>query len=202
MYGRYSNYRRNNLDLIWAIIVINIVVFIADLVVYILLSFDFGVLFALNREWVWSRPWTLVATMFMHAGILHLLVNMISLYFLGSSVFSLIGQTRFLLVYFLGGIAGSLFFILLSPYTAVGASGAVFALGGVLAVMRPKLKVIVFPIPAPLPVWAVMFGFFILTSLSASVAWQAHLGGLLAGLIFGFYFRRQERRNARDFKTG
>jgi membrane associated rhomboid family serine protease len=194
VYGRYSNYKRNNLNALWAILGVNVAVFIIDLVVYYYVSPNISNYLALNRDWVWSRPWTLVTTMFMHGSIMHIFANMISLYFLGSGVLVLIGQNKFLLVYFLGGIAGSLLFILLSPGTAVGASGAVFALGGVLTVMRPKLKVIVFPIPAPLPLWAVIiFGFLIITFFPR-VAWQAHLGGLLVGLAFGFYFRRKQPR--------
>jgi len=194
VYGRYSNYKRNNLNALWAILGANVVVFIIDLVVYNYVSRDFSNYLALDRDWVWSRPWTLVTTMFMHSSIMHIFVNMISLYFLGSGVLVLIGQNKFLLVYFLGGIAGSFLFILLSPQTAVGASGAVFALGGVLAVMRPKLKVVVFPIPAPLPIWAVIIFGFLIISFFPGIAWQAHLGGLLVGLAFGFYFRRKQPR--------
>ena len=76
---------------------------------------------------------------------------------------------------------------------AVGASGAIFALGGALAVMRPKLRVVIFPIPVPLPLWIAVIGGFIILSLLPFVAWQAHLGGLIIGFIAGYIFRRKER---------
>ncbi len=76
---------------------------------------------------------------------------------------------------------------------AVGASGAIFALGGALAMMRPKLRVFVFPIPVPLPLWIAVIGGFIILSFLPFVAWQAHLGGLVVGLIAGHIFRRKER---------
>ena len=62
---------------------------------------------------------------------------------------------------------GSVLFILLAPpYSiAIGASGAVFALGGALAVMRPKLRVFVFPIPVPIPLWSAVIGGFLIISL-------------------------------------
>ena len=90
---------------------------------------------------------------------------------------------------------GSIFYLLLGPsfVTAVGASGAVFALGGVLAAMRPKIPVLVFPIPVPIPLWVAVIGGFIILSFAPFVAWQAHLGGLVFGLIAGYFFRRRER---------
>ena len=80
-----------------------------------------------------------------------------------------------------------------SSYIAVGASGAIFALGGALAVMRPRLKVFVFPVPVPVPLWAAVIGGFFIISLLPGIAWQAHLGGLVFGLIAGYFFRRRER---------
>ncbi|GAI53526.1 unnamed protein product, partial [marine sediment metagenome] len=96
---------------------------------------------------------------------------------------------------FIGGILGNILYILLAPplSIAIGASGAVFALGGVLAIMRPKLRVLVFPIPVPLPLWAAVIGGFLIISFFPNVAWQAHLGGLAFGLTIGYFFRRRER---------
>ena len=110
----------------------------------------------------------------------------------------LIGETRFLLVYFGGGILGNVLLLLLAsrfPFgVAIGASGAVFALGGALAVMRPRLKVIIFPLPIPLDLWIAVIGGFLIMSFLPGVAWQAHLGGLVLGLVVGYIFRRREHR--------
>ena len=75
----------------------------------------------------------------------------------------------------------------------VGASGAVFALGGALAVMVPKTKVFIFPIPVPIPLWIAIIGGFLVISFLPGIAWQAHLGGLLLGLLAGFYFKKQRK---------
>lgn len=76
----------------------------------------------------------------------------------------------------------------------VGASGAIYALGGLLLVMRPNARVVTFPIPVPMPLWiAILVGFLIVTFLPG-VAWEAHLGGLLYGAAMGLYFRRREFR--------
>ena len=115
--------------------------------------------------------------------------------FFGKYLRSLVGSRKFLLVYFIGGILGGILYILLAPplSIAIGASGAVFALGGALAVMRPKLRVLVFPVPVPMPLWAAVIGGFVIISFLPNVAWQAHLGGLASGVIAGYFFRRKER---------
>ncbi len=143
-----------------------------------------------------ARPWTIITNLFVHRDIWHILANMVTLYFFGSYLLQLIGMTRFFIVYFVGGILGNLFFMLLaSPYSiGIGASGAVFAVGGALTAMRPNLRVFVFPIPAPLPLWVAVIGGFLVLSLIPFVAWQAHLGGLVLGLVLGYVFRRRERR--------
>ncbi|GAJ12756.1 unnamed protein product, partial [marine sediment metagenome] len=129
-------------------------------------------------------------------GLWHVMANMFTLFFFGRYLSMLVGEKRFLMVYFVGGILGGIFYILLAqPFSiAVGASGAVFAIGGALAVMRPKIKVLVFPIPAPLPLWVAIIGGFFIISFLPNVAWQAHLGGLVVGLISGYLFRKRERR--------
>ncbi len=120
---------------------------------------------------------------------------MLALFFFGRYLSALVGTNRFLIVYFVGGIIGSIFYVILAPpiSMAVGASGAIFALAGALVVMRPKTRVFIFPIPVPLPLWAAVIGGFLVLSLFPNVAWQAHLGGLVVGLISGYFFRKRER---------
>ena len=115
---------------------------------------------------------------------LHILFNIISLFFLGSFFLRLVGESDFLKVYFLGGLAGNILYVLLGPSTipGVGASGAIFAIGGALAVMAPKLPVIVFPLPIPVPLWGAMVFFLLISFVIAGIAWQAHLGGFLLGM--------------------
>ena len=142
------------------------------------------------------NPVALLTSMFMHAGFWHLFANMLTLFFFGSYFYQLVGTGRFLAVYFGGGILGNILYLLLGEPISimVGASGAVFALGGALAIMRPKLRVFIFPIPIPMPLWVAVIGGFLIISFFPNVAWQAHLGGLIFGLIAGYFFRRRERR--------
>ncbi|MBI2847751.1 MAG: rhomboid family intramembrane serine protease [Chloroflexi bacterium] len=156
---------------------------------------DAILLLGLQRISLDERPWTMVTSMFVHAGFGHIFANMLTLYFFGSYLLQLIGSRYFLLVYFVGGILGNILFLLLaSPFAiAVGASGAVFAVGGALTVLQPKLRVFIFPIPVPIPLWIAVIGGFVIMLLP-SIAWQAHLGGLVLGLAAGYLFRRREHR--------
>jgi membrane associated rhomboid family serine protease len=186
-------YRRSpNLAPILFLIVLNILVFIA-------VSIESSLLFYLGLQpaTFTARPWTIVTNLFVHAGIWHIFANMITLFFFGRFITMLVRERDFLLIYFLGGIVGNVCFILLPPSPmsiAVGASGAIFALGGALAVIVPKVRVFVFPIPVPMPLWVAVIGGFFVISFLPQVAWQAHLGGLVLGLIAGLLLRRRRRQ--------
>ena len=188
---RHSIYRQPGFSALWVIIGINILLYIVTFILP-----DLRLFFGLRPADFWDRPWTLLTSMFVHAGLWHVMANMFTLFFFGRYLSMLVGEKRFLMVYFVGGILGGIFYILLAqPFSiAVGASGAVFAIGGALTVMRPKIKVLIFPIPAPLPLWVAIIGGFFIISFLPNVAWQAHLGGLVVGLISGYLFRKRERR--------
>jgi len=198
---RYSYQSTENTP-VWVLIGINLIVFILTSVTQTFNTFPPTPLYnslVLRLVSFPHYPWTLVTSIFAHEGLLHIFTNMFTLFFFGSFLLQLVGVGRFLTVYFAGGIVGNLLFLLFSyleiftnQYTGViGASGAIFALGGTLAILTPKLRVYLFGI-APIPLWiAIIFGFVIILP---GVAWQAHLGGLIAGLIAGLYFRQQANR--------
>lgn len=177
-----------------AIIILNVLVYLA---VNIALFADNNIVqyLALSRASVMALPWTVVTYMFTHLDFWHLLGNMVTLYFYGSFLIRVTGTRPFLVIYFAGGLAAALFVLLLSSPTSytIGASGAVFALGGALAVLEPRVKVFIFPIPVPMPLWvAILIGFLVL-ALIPGVSWQGHLGGLIAGLAVGLFLRGRLR---------
>jgi membrane associated rhomboid family serine protease len=188
-------YRGSRPTAVWIIIGVNLLLFIATLI-----NGNLILLLGLQPASFLARPWTIVTNLFIHGGVWHILGNMITLYFFGSFLYRLIGMPRFLLVYFAGGILGNIFYLLLALYTplassssvVIGASGAIFAIAGVLAVMMPKLRVLLYFI-VPLPLWVVVLVFFVIWSFLPGIAWQAHLGGLVLGLIAGYIFRRRAR---------
>ena len=187
---RYRGFSGDRLTPIWVIMIINLLVFIGTLA-YRKLIYIFG----LQPAIFFSQPWTIITSMFTHASLWHILVNMLALYFYGSFLNRLVGTGKFLIVYLFGGILGNIFFLLLAPQfvVGIGASGAIFALGGALAVLTPNLRVYIFPLPIAMPLWIAVIGGFIILSFVPGIAWQAHLGGLVFGLIAGYFFRKRSR---------
>jgi len=187
-------YQHPEAKAVLALIAINIIFLIALLVkdnLYVTLGLQ-------STEW-YKEPWTLVTSLFVHDFPWHILANMFSLYFLGSYLCNIIGDARFCAVYFAGGIIGNFFYILIEHLLghpnslAFGASGAIFAVAGAFMMLAPKMKVLAFPIPIPMPLWVAIIGGFLLMSFFPGVAWQAHLGGLIVGLIAGFFLRKRKR---------
>ncbi len=200
---RYRNYSDGGISPILAILVVNLLIYVFVFIVSRIapqLALKIILLLALPMPAGFlSQPWSILTSVFLHTRFWHIFGNMITLYFFGTYFNRLVGEKSFLIVYFVGGIVGNFFLLLLSglaPYpAALGASGAVFALAGGLVVMRPKLPVIIFPIPIPMPLFVAVLGGFVILSFLPWVAWQAHLGGLIVGLIAGYIFRRKERHS-------
>ncbi len=161
----------------YALIAINILVFI--------LSFVFNLMndFAVNRYFIThGEPYRLITGIFLHAGVIHLLFNMYALYIIGMQLESFLGKSKFLAVYLLSGLAGSMLSIFMSPGFSVGASGAIFGLLGSLLYFgyhyRVYLDTVIKSQIIPLIVINLLLGFFI----SGIDIW-AHIGGLIGGLL-------------------
>jgi len=195
-------YRTPNPTGVLIVIFVNVLVFIAtslapDIVHHLkLVPADFT-----------HEPWRIVTSLFVHDGLFHILGNMVALYFFGTYLTMLVGETKFFATYLLGGLLGGAFYILESLYApwsssldphigAIGASGAVFAVGAALTVLRPNLKVLLFFI-IPMPLWVAVIGGFLLLSFIPGVAWEAHFGGLVLGLTAGFLFARKKKERDR-----
>ncbi|MFF0460689.1 rhomboid family intramembrane serine protease [Streptomyces mexicanus] len=127
----------------------------------------------------WYR---LVTSMFTHQEIWHILFNMLSLWWVGGPLEAALGRARYLALYFASGLAGSaLTYLLAAPDQAsLGASGAIFGLFGATAVLMRRLRYDMRPVIALLVIN------LILTFAWGNIAWQAHIGGLVAGVIVGY----------------
>lgn len=127
-----------------------------------------------------SEPWRMVTSAFLHSSSpLHIAFNMYALWILGNVLEPAFGRLRFLAVYLTSALAGSVGVLLLSPIdtAVVGASGAVFGLFGALFIVQRKRGGDLRQIVVLLVINAAI-GFII-----PGIAWQAHLGGLVAGAL-------------------
>jgi membrane associated rhomboid family serine protease len=144
---------------------------------------------------------TILTSMFMHGGVLHLLGNMLFLFIFGNNVEDAMGRVKYLLFYLGGGLAAALAQYAFSPDAAVptlGASGAIAAVLGAYALLYPRARVVTlifiifFITIITLPALLVLGLWFALQLLDASsqplgggggVAYFAHIGGFLFGVL-------------------
>lgn len=141
-----------------------------------------------------TQPWTFLSYMFVHAGLLHLLANMLMLYVFGTAVESRMGSRNFILYYLFCGAGAAVFSLLLAGLMPVapfiGASGAVLGVAVAFAYFWPEAELIVFPIPFPIKARTLVIGLVVLDIVASrlwpndGVAHLAHVGGALFGYLF------------------
>jgi membrane associated rhomboid family serine protease len=140
------------------------------------------------------QPWTFLTYMFVHAGLLHLLGNMLMLFVFGSAVENRMGSRTFILYYLLCGVGAAIFSLGLSGIMQVspfvGASGAVLGVALAFAVYWPDAELLVFPIPVPIrarTLVTLLVGldvlFYFITP-GDGIAHLAHVGGVAFGYLF------------------
>ena len=155
----------------------------------------------LTPELSFSIPLSLFSSMFLHGGFFHLAGNMLYLWIFGDNVEDQLGHVKFFVFYVLCGLAASLLHILSAPNSQVpmvGASGAIAGVLGAYMIRFPKARILtliffgffirVVRIPAlfVLGFWFILQLFYALPSIgstSGGVAWFAHIGGFLAGIV-------------------
>ncbi|MER6969268.1 rhomboid family intramembrane serine protease, partial [Streptomyces halstedii] len=137
----------------------------------------------------------MLTSMFLHepSNFMHIVFNMLSLWWLGGPLEAALGRARYLALYFISGLAGSaLCYLLAAPnQPSLGASGAIFGLFGATAVLMRRLNYDMRPVIALLVINLIFtFGW-------SGIAWQAHIGGLVAGVVVGYAMVHapRERRN-------
>jgi membrane associated rhomboid family serine protease len=137
---------------------------------------------------------TLISYMFLHGSWLHLLGNMLFLWVFGDNIEDSMGHLRFILFYLLCGIAAGVTHGVMEPASdlpLVGASGSIAGLLGAYLMLHPRVKILVLlfsRIPLRLPAYVlilswILFQIFSVKLADSSVAWWAHIGGFIAGVI-------------------
>ncbi|MBD3318550.1 rhomboid family intramembrane serine protease [Candidatus Woesearchaeota archaeon] len=138
----------------------------------------------------WSEPWRLLTSIFAHGSIVHLLSNLFALGLFGLILEGRIGSQKVLWLFLLSGVVINVF----SPYPrSLGASGAIFAIIGALAILRPKIMVWVGGMPVPMILAAVIWLFQDIMGVFVpdGVGNLAHISGLGIGVIAGFAWRKR-----------
>jgi len=175
-----------------------------------------GAPFAPLKQVAWW--FTILTSMFMHGGILHLVGNMLFLWIFGNNVEDAMGRVKFVLFYLLGGLAAvyaHALFDTASTAPMIGASGAVSAVLGAYLVLHPRARVLtlvfvvffvtVIEIPA-IAMLVIWFAMQLIPALGegagvagdSSVAYLAHVGGFIFGLLAVYLFAARYRRERKQ----
>ena len=160
---------------------------------------------------------TIVTSMFMHGGWMHLLGNMWFLWVFGNNIEDSMGHVRYILFYLLCGIAASIAHIATDPGSAiptVGASGAISGVMGAYLVLYPRVRVmtlfflVIYVRVIPLPAWVLLAQWFVMQLLSGAgtlggaegggVAFWAHIGGFVAGVALIKLFQKPQLVTAKN----
>lgn len=183
----HNNWQMNGPNITVILIVINIVIFAVQMLALLVprVSAFLDSYGALQASTVLYRPWTLLTSGFMHAGLFHLLMNMLTLYIAGKDLERLLGHWPFLGFYLVSLLGSSLTFaVWYGPHaavSAVGASGAIYGIfGGLLAVHNRMGD------QAQSVLWFLFIFLALPIFFGGSIAWQAHLGGFIIGGLLSF----------------
>jgi membrane associated rhomboid family serine protease len=194
------------------LIIINVLVFLYELLLPEGALEQFTMRFALIPAWFsWAAVFT---SMFLHAGFWHVVPNMLYLWIFGDNVEDRLGHGRYLAFYLFAGVVAALAQVAMAPNSTVpmvGASGAIAGVMGAYFVLYPQSRVLtavfiliivdVVEIPATffLGLWFLLqllsgVGSLVSSAAGGGVAFFAHIGGFVAGLIVGAVLRARDRR--------
>ena len=219
-FNNYGNSFQQTTPIVLNLIIINVLVFLAQMAVGDNVTSDLFALHHIKSEYF--KPYQVVTYMFMHGGFFHLLFNMFALWMFGTMVERAWGPKRFLIFYFICGV-GSAFTqlasyayeyrhieaALLDPQSysyymhnaTVGASGAIMGVLAAFGYLFPNTEMIVFPIPIPIKAkWAIL-GMIALDVFGGvqkvegdNIAHFAHIGGAAIGFLLVLYWNKSNKK--------
>lgn len=149
--------------------------------------YDFGGVLGAEIQMDPSQSWRLLAAMFVHVGLQHFVLNMVTLYFIGRIAEDLFGSKAFLALYLLSGLMGNLFVLVFSPLAvAAGASTALFGIFGAIASLRFIARSPYIHYLSQRYTSLILIN--ILFSFMPGISLAGHLGGLVGGGLLAFVF--------------
>ncbi len=147
-----------------------------------------------------EQAWRIITSIFLHADISHLFFNALSLFFFAPVLVSIAGKSEFYKTFLIGGIAGSVLYLALvflgiSPSVpALGASGAIYAVLGAVALFNPEGVVYIYLFPMKMKHAVVLW---VVLNLAYIADWESGIGGAahLGGMFFGYLYAKYLRDN-------
>jgi membrane associated rhomboid family serine protease len=206
---RDENPTRTKPFITWIIIIITVLVFIwqyeNNMNEEIIYNYGEIPILILNGE----KIYTLITSIFLHGNILHIFGNMLYLFIFGDNVEDKFGHLKFLLLYFIFGIAGSLTHTYIAYISesmdllipAIGASGAISGILGAYIVLFPRARIIsivpsyffirIARIPAIFFIgfWFILQFLYGILNITSGVAYWAHIGGFISGFIIAIFYK-------------
>ena len=186
---------------IWLIIII-FIVYIIELMNSSILN-----IIAFHPYYAIRYPWMFITSIFGDYSLSQLFFDGLALFFLGLSFEYLYGSKDLLILFFLSGIVGNIFFLFQyynNPLVSgIGSSAAISGILGALGILRPKEKVIIFPIIIPIDMIyaAIFWAIFNLIGIFypfIPFGFSAHLGGTLFGFLYGYILKRYKGKTSID----
>lgn len=131
------------------------------------------------------EPWRMITSMFLHGNLIHLALNMYTLWIFGIVLEPMLGRLRYLALFFISGFAGSLAVLLITPpdQAVVGASGAIFGMFGAFFIIQRRLGGSATQILVLVAI-NLAIGFI----PGFNISWQAHVGGFIGGILVGLIY--------------
>ncbi len=195
-------FSKKNINFTYALIAINIIIYIIGIIGTLSGKYDIYTAFALHRSYVqMGEVYRLITSAFLHENIFHLLMNMYALYIIGTQVETYLGKTKYLIVYLFSAITGSLLSCAMGVHWSLGASGAIFGLMGTLLYFgyhyRLYLDSALKTQIVPLIILNLMLGFLI-----PNIDNAAHIGGLIGGLLMSMALGIENKSSKNDRING
>ncbi len=194
----FSNYSAGNYA-VPAIILVNVIIFLLQQMTmtrtvggysYSSLTYSMALIpYSVTTNY---EIWRVFTYMFLHGGFWHLLLNMWGIYLFGSMLEQYMGSKKFLLLYFISGLSGGVFWLAFnwsSMAVCIGASGALFGVlvGAALLFPNSMIMLLIPPIPLKLRTFAIIYAlietFSAVTGIDGQIAHLAHIGGLIGGYL-------------------
>ena len=200
----------------YALIVSNIIIFVITMIYSNQVTYELGfrpIYLSLENS---PQLYTIFTSMFIHGGFAHIFGNMLVFFFVGMAFEQRIGRNKFLIIYLLTGVCGTLthsLFNLGSVIPLIGASGAIFGIMGAFAFSYPRDEVVM---PIPLGIIMILrrvkviYAVLIFAAIETIIVWLdvqdttahfAHLGGLIAGIVLAAILIKGKKTHTKEGKT-